>query len=79
VDPSIPCSTPTTGNSLVANFAEYNGKYGIAVEQKSIDNQIEENGGYYDAARDFIDGNTNCIYNQYLYNGYDTKSPSCID
>ncbi len=78
VTPAIPCSTPTTGNSLLGNFAEYNGKYGIAVEQKSIENQIQENGAYYDSKDDFIDGNGNCIYNQYLYNGYNTKSPKCI-
>ncbi|MGA3196590.1 MAG: hypothetical protein ABSD39_16450 [Terriglobales bacterium] len=79
VKPSIPCSTPTTGNSILANDVYENYKYGIALEKGSIDNQIQENGAYYNAVEDFIDGNGNCIYNQYLYNGYYKKTPSCID
>ncbi len=77
VKPSIPCSTPTTGNSVLSNYIYYNTKYGIAVEKGSIDNQFQENSAYDDKI-DIIDGNGNCIYNQYLYNGFDKATPSCI-
>ena len=28
--------------------------------------------------KDIIDGNANCVYNNYLDDTYSTKSPSCI-
>lgn len=77
--PPIPCTTNlTTGINLQTSEAYENGKYGFAVEQGSIHNQIIENEAAENGKFDFIDGNANCIYNQYSDNEYLTKSPKCI-
>ncbi len=88
VKPLIPCTTTTTtGNSLQSNYSygevgSYPQKYGIAVERQSIDNTFLENTTYYyypyQQKVDMIDGNGNCVYNTYLGDTYNTKSPSCI-
>ena len=78
---TIPCNknTPTTGNSLIDNYAYDNYRYGIAVERKSIYNNFNGNyTSYGNTAKDIIDGNGNCIYNNYLDDSYSTKSPNCI-
>ena len=75
----IPCvTTSTTGNSLSGNESFLNGKYGFALEKESIHNQILDNEAEVNSKFDFIDANTNCIYNQYSGNLYTTKSPKCI-
>jgi len=80
VKPSIPCTTtPTTGNSLSSSFAALNSKYGIAVEKGSIYNQFLDNQAAMDTKVDIIDGNGNCIYNQYSTDVFTTKSPKCIE
>ena len=75
----IPCTIVTsTGNSLVENIAYDNDKYGIAVERKSFYNNFDGNYATSNPAKDFIDGNANCVYNNYLDDLYSTKSPNCI-
>ncbi len=78
-NPPIPCTTNlTTEISLQTSEVDGNGKYGVAVEKGSIHNQIIENEAGGSGKFDFIDGNANCIYNQYADNEYVTKSPKCI-
>ncbi len=78
-NPPIPCTTNlTTGINLQTSEAYQNGKYGVAVEKGSIHNQIFHNAATENVKFDFIDGNANCIYNQYSDNTYATKSPKCI-
>ena len=75
----IPCTIVTsTGNSLVENIAYENDKYGFAVERKSFYNNIEENDASDNTTKDIIDGNANCVYNNYQLDTFATASPSCI-
>lgn len=88
VNPTILCSkqTPTTGNSLVNNYAYsdsiygnyYPGRYGIATERGAIYNNFNGNYIYPKFAKDIIDGNGNCVYNNYAHDAFSTASPSCI-
>ncbi len=79
VKPLIPCTENTnTGNSLVANGAYSNGRYGIAVERQSFWNSFSENSAYLNVTKDIIDGDGNCVYDSYQSDAYGTKSPSCI-
>jgi parallel beta-helix repeat protein len=82
VNPQILCpkNTPTTGNSIVANYFYDNvAGYGIATEKGAIDNNY--NGNYFyspSPGTNIIDGNGNCVYNQYVGDTFFTASPSCI-
>ena len=78
VKPLIPCTiTTTTGNTLIGDLSE-GSTYGIALERKSIYNQIETNVSVRNLTYDMADGNGNCIYNTYLNNVYTTKNLKCI-
>ena len=76
VNPQILCpkNTPTTGNSLVSNEADHNTGHGFATERGAIYNNYQENS----TDTSIVDGNGNCIYNNYVDNTYSSKSPSCI-
>ena len=81
VKPQILCpkNTPTTGNSIVAHYFYEDSGYGIATERGAIDNNY--NGNYFyspTTGTDIIDGNGNCVYNQYVGDTFATASPSCI-
>ena len=81
VNPQILCpkNTPTTGNSIVANYFYEDSGYGIATERGAIDNNY--NGNYFyspNTGINIIDGNGNCVYNQYVGDTFATASPSCI-
>ena len=81
VNPQILCpkNTPTTGNSLVNNYFYEDSGYGIATERGAIDNNY--NGNYFyspNTGINIIDGNGNCVYNQYVGDTFATASPSCI-
>ena len=79
VKSQIPCSIETTtGNSVLGNDAFENDRYGIAVERKSFYNNFDENDASGNTTKDIIDGNANCVYNNYQNDGFATKSPSCI-
>jgi hypothetical protein len=79
VKPQIPCTTETTTkNSIVGNVLQENGKYGIAVERESFYNNIEDNDSRGNTTKDMIDGNANCVYNNYQLDTLTTKSPKCI-
>lgn len=79
VKPTIPCTiTTTTGNTITSNSVDSNASYGIALERKSIYNQIEANSAHNNLKDDMADGNGNCIYNTYLNNAYTTKNLHCI-
>ena len=79
VKPLIPCTiVTTTGNSIIGNDSFQNGKYGIANERQSFYNNFEGNVAEDSATKDFIDGNANCVYNNYQNDEYATKSPKCI-
>ena len=78
INPVIPCTiTTTTGNTVAYNDSE-GGYYGIAVERKSIYNQIESNLAEGNSKDDMADGNGNCIYNTYLSDLFVTKNLPCI-
>jgi hypothetical protein len=79
VKSQIPCTiTTTTGTSVLGNQAYDNSRYGFAVERKSFYNNFDGNYSDGNTTKDFIDGNANCVYNNYLDDSYSTKSPSCI-
>ena len=79
VKPLIPCTiVTTTGNSILNNESIQNGKYGIATERLSFYNNYDNNGTSGNFTKDIIDGNANCVYNNYQDDGYGTKSPKCI-
>ncbi len=79
VKSQIPCTMGTdTGNSVIDNGFDENGKYGIAVERESFYNNFDGNEAGSNSKQDIIDGNANCVYNNYLDDNYGTKSPSCI-
>jgi hypothetical protein len=79
VKSQIPCTiTTTTGTSVLGNSAVENNKYGFAVERKSFYNNFDGNYSDSNTTKDFIDGNANCVYNNYLDDSFSTKSPSCI-
>ena len=79
VKSQIPCTIETTtGNSVVGNEVFENDKYGIAVERKSFYNNIEDNDSSGNATKDIIDGNANCVYNNYQLDTFAAASPNCI-
>jgi len=79
VKPLIPCTEgANTGNSLIFNDSNQNGRYGIAVERQSFWNSFSQNATEMDGTKDIIDGDGNCVYNSYQGDEYGTKSPSCI-
>ncbi len=78
VDPAIPCSVATSENEVTQTILIENGKYGIATEKGGIGNRYLDNQSGYAGKYDFIDGNGNCIYNEYLDNTYNSKLPKCI-
>ncbi len=54
------------------------GRYGIATERGAIYNNFNGNYIYPKFAKDIIDGNGNCVYNNYAHDAFSTASPSCI-
>ena len=78
VNPAIPCSVATSENEVTQTILIENGKYGIATEKGGIGNRYLDNQSGYAGKYDFIDGNGNCVYNEYLDNTYNTKLPKCI-
>jgi hypothetical protein len=79
VKPLIPCTiVTTTGNSILSNESIQNNKYGIATERQSFYNNYDNNGAAGNLTKDIIDGNANCVYNNYQDDEYVTKSPKCI-
>jgi hypothetical protein len=78
VNAPIPCTVPTSENEVVQTILVENNKYGIATEKGGIGNRYLDNQSGYAGKYDIIDGNGNCVYNQYLDNTYIKKLPKCI-
>ncbi len=79
VKSQIPCTIiTTTGNNVLGSQAIDNDKYGIRRREEKFLQQLRGNYSVGNTTKDIIDGNANCVYNNYQNDQFVTKSPNCI-